>query len=29
MIPLCLDQGVGVHPLEPAGPRDAGGEPHP
>ena len=20
MIPLCLDQGVGVHPLEPAGP---------
>ena len=22
MIPLCLDQGVGVHPLEPAGARD-------
>ena len=27
MIPLCLDQGVGCHSLEPAGPRRAGGQP--
>ena len=27
MIPLCLDQGVGVHPVEPAGPRAAGRHP--
>ena len=28
MIPLCLDQGVGVHPLEPAGAGRAGRKPH-
>ena len=29
MIPLCLDQGVGGHPLEPAGPRSPGRHPRP
>ena len=23
MLPLCADQGIGVHPVEPAGPRPA------
>ena len=27
MIPQCIDQGVGVHPVEPAGARSAGREP--
>ena len=27
MIPLCVDQGVGVHPVEPARPRPARREP--
>ena len=29
MIPLCLDQGVGVHPVEPAGARPARRQPEP
>ena len=28
MIPQCIEQGVGVHPVEPAGPRGAGRQPH-
>ena len=29
MIPLCLDQGVGRHPVEPVGPGHPGREPDP
>ena len=29
MIPQCIDQGVGRHPVEPAGPRRAGRQPDP
>ena len=29
MIPLCIDQGVGVHPVEPARARLARRQPHP
>ncbi len=29
MIPLCIDQGVGDHPVEPASPGLPGRQPHP